>query len=479
MSFIKNEEGIDMSIKLGLIMLLSLVPIILLLFWVLYPKNWRKRKYIFGVSNRDEYKAQETEKSVDEIVQRIRKQALYITISSIIIAVALLFIPNTMMMMLIYTIYIFVVLFVCAIPYVKGNSEMKSLKRELGIKAKGVKVADLKSINASHALNMPMLLIPNVLTAVGMVIALLYDFNVIGGPKDNSLQGSYAATIMVGSFFFMAILFVLLAKMMDNMRNEVISEESDVNANYNRAKKKTWNDTWIQLSWLNTVSTYVSFLMLGSVWSENMVIILSIVYLLATIVIIGLLARKTSKLNKSYEFEKTFDDDDDFWICGLFYCNPNDKRLNVEKRDGMGATINMSHPLGKVITVIIVLALIGSIGSVIWAAVSDVTDIDVKVENGNVICHHLRNDYVIPLSDIEEVSLGENFEELDYARIAGTATEKLCKGRFAVSGDKNARLFMNRQVGMYIRIKTDKYIYYINDNSVEETKEVFNAIESK
>ncbi|MBR6403341.1 MAG: hypothetical protein IKS48_08150 [Eubacterium sp.] len=466
-----------MKIELGLMMLLCLLPFLVIMFLVLYPKKWRKRKYIFGVRNRDEFKTEETEKSVDEIVQKIRRMALVIYSALSILAVAMLLIPNQTLMLLFFTIYVFVIIFVCMLPYVKGNSEIKSLKRELGIKAKGVKIADLRSINASHALNMPMLLIPNILTVVCMIFALLYDFNLIGFAANNILQGSYAASISVGSFLFVAVLFVMIAKMMDSMRNEVISEESDVNINYNRAKKKIWSDTWIQLSWINTITAVVSIVAIMNYWTQSFIVAMSITYIIAVIVVMVLLARNTSLLNKSYDFKSVYDDDDDAWIYGLFYYNPSDKRLNVEKRDGMGTTINMAHPVGKVFTVVIALVMLGSVGSIIWAAALDFTALDVRVENGYVICHQLRDDYVIPIDEIKEVSLVDSIDEIKPVRIAGVQTEKVYKGQYSIVGEKKAKLFMNPKVDEYIKIKTDKTTYIINGNSETETHDIFDAIE--
>ena len=38
--------------------------------------------------------------------------------------------------------------------------------------------------------------------------------------------------------------------------------------------------------------------------------------------------------------------------CTAFYNNPNDPRINVEKRFGIGFTINLGNPKAKVIAVV-------------------------------------------------------------------------------------------------------------------------------
>ena len=462
----------SLKLSLGLIMFICLAPFLIIMYFVLYPKNWKKRKYLFGVKNREVFKIGKAETNVEEIVQRNRKLALWLIMAEIIIGAVLMIVPNLTAMMIIYTVYIMLAFVLGGFPYIKGNSELKSLKREMGIESKGVRVADIKSISASHALNMPVLLIPNVIALVCVLFSFLFDLKVIHF-SNSSLQGSFAATLMSGSFFVMSILIVIIARMMDNMRNEVISEDSEVNANYNRAKKKLWSDLWTEMSWLNTAMIVFFLIIILARWSEIGVIISSVVYMIGLLVIFGVLAYRTAILNECYKFENEYDDDDDNWIYGMFYYNTKDGRLNVERRDGMGATINIAHPVGKVIIAVTALVLIGTIASLVWVGVMEATPIDVRVEGGKVICHHLSDEYVIREAEIQEISTGNNLEELHPVRIAGVGSENLYKGRWSVGEDKNVKMFINPNVDLYIRIKTEESVYYINDNSEDETREIY------
>ena len=461
-----------MGIKLGIIMFICIVPFLFMVFFVCYPKKWLKKKLIFGVRSRDEFKENELMSKVDEIVQRNRKHALWILIVSVIISAALIFIPDISVMLTIYTIYLMLIIVVIYIPYAKGNSELKNLKREIGIEAKGIRVADLKSISASHALNMPMLLLPNIATAVVTIGALLYDLELFKVPHGNA-QGSFIATMVSMSFFFMGGLFVFIARLMDNGRNEVISKESDVNSNFNRAKKKIWSDLWIEMSWVNTIMLIMMLVSIVGNLSEKYIIIMAIVYMAALFVVIGIVARKTALLNGCYKFENTLDDDDDNWIYGMFYYNPKDGRVNVERRDGLGFTINMAHPIGKIVSILAMLLLIGTFAALFWAAAVSSADLEVRIEDGKVICHQLTDDYVIDENDILEVYLGDDMDELRPIRIAGVATDNVLKGNFAVGDVKKAKLFINPEVDLYIRITTDNNIYFINCNSEEETRELY------
>lgn len=466
-----------MSMILGLVMFICLVPFAIIMYFLQYPKNWQDKKIIFGVRNRAVFSLKENESTVDEIVQRIRKQATYILISICVVATAMIFIPSLVVKLIIYTVFLFFAFMVMTFPYVKGNSELKSLKRELGLtSAENVRSADLKSISSSHTLNMPALIIPNVVIFLGTIFALLYDLKVIS-VGNKIFQETFAASLLAGVFLFQGILFIFIAKMSDDMRNEVISKESDVNANYNRAKKKIWSDFWLQACWINSVMGVILIIAVIVAFAELGMIIGMVLWLLIPIGLMANVARKTSKLKEHYKTENEFEeDDDDYWVYGLFYYNPKDARLNVEKRVGIGSTINMAHPLGKVISVIVGLVIIGTFGSLIYAGIFAATPLDVRVEDGKVICHQFRDEYKIAIDDIQSVSYEDTLEGVSLIKMGGAATDKLYKGNFAAGDDKNVKVYLSYDADCYIRIQTSDEIYYINDVTKEDTKNLYDQI---
>ncbi len=52
---------------------------------------------------------------------------------------------------------------------------------------------------------------------------------------------------------------------------------------------------------------------------------------------------------------------DSHWIGGVIYNNPGDPALFVERRVGVGYTINVGHPAGKALIAVLALVLVGSI----------------------------------------------------------------------------------------------------------------------
>ena len=55
------------------------------------------------------------------------------------------------------------------------------------------------------------------------------------------------------------------------------------------------------------------------------------------------------------------EEQDEFWLWGMFYNNPNDPAVLVSKRYGMGWTINVGSPKGKLIILALVILIIGSL----------------------------------------------------------------------------------------------------------------------
>ncbi|UOQ86791.1 DUF1648 domain-containing protein [Gracilibacillus salinarum] len=51
-------------------------------------------------------------------------------------------------------------------------------------------------------------------------------------------------------------------------------------------------------------------------------------------------------------------DDDHYWKAGLFYFNPNDKSIFVEKRFGIGWSINFANPVGYLLVIVPVVIIL-------------------------------------------------------------------------------------------------------------------------
>ena len=357
-----------MTWLIKVIMFVCIVPTVILMYMLGFSKNPGRKKMILGVRDNPKFHEGEGQKKFEAIVDSARKGGLIITAAVVIMSIIMMFLPVTGNTLLAWVLLVFA-LFLVAVPYGKGNTELKNLKRQLGITKSGVTYADITSTNVVHALKLPWIILPNALALIGTVAAILIDLGVIG---INVASEKYALTLMSSSFLFVGVIMVPIAILMDNTRNMVISRDSNINANYSRAKKKTWADLFIAMSWANALCLIAYDIVLVFTSSEAAVLAGTVLYsaVIMAIVIIGVITQQQVERRYDRDTELELQDDDDNWILGMFYYNKNDTRLNVEKRLGYGATINIAHPAGKVIGIVSALILIGSLIMIIYLNVT-------------------------------------------------------------------------------------------------------------
>ncbi len=461
------------SMYFGLLMFFCMVPVLFFVFISMYPRKWENKNRIFGVNNRPEFNNEKSHEFINIVTATHRKEALIILILLVLIAVALLVIPDFTTKMIGWSVYIYVAFFAILVPYALGNSEMKKYKKYLGVISEKVMYADLKNVGKIHSLNVPMLIIADILGLFVVAFAVLIDINIL--PINLGIfQGTFICTALVASITVTNIIAAPIAFIVDNSRNDVISENSDINANYNRARKKVFTDFIVAMSWVDDFMAAFTILMFIFLHSEIVMIYILSFYLLLLLFSVFIFTLRKIALDKRYLTveSKLIEEDDDSWILGMFYFNPDDKRFSVEKRIGMGWTVNMAHPMGKLISVFAIITIVASLASMIWIGMMASTPIDIHENDEYIICHHLWDEYKINKSEIVSAEYSD-LSNIHAVRIAGTGMENVAKGDFKVDGIGKCKFFLNPQAGNYIKIVTSDQIYYISDNTEDETSAFF------
>ncbi|MBR5420298.1 MAG: hypothetical protein IK115_04020 [Lachnospiraceae bacterium] len=459
----------------GIIMFICIVPVLWISFAYLYPKKWKERKLVLGVNNRKEFKLPPAEEEVEAIVMKSRRQALYISISCTVISALLLLLHGYFWVTFVWTLFIFAAIFLSMLPFILGHRDMMAVKRRLGIVSdRGVSYVDLKMTGSVHALKIVSILIPDLFGLAIVIFAFLIN---LGAIKLNGAMEatSFLGTVLVGVYWLVGLLFTVIAFLMDNMKNSVISTDSDINVNYNRAKKKTWADLSVACVWLNTVYLLVLYIFFIFRGSEMLMMISIGLYILILMIYMALFVRGTSRIEARYQKEiSLISDDDEYWIGGMLYYNPEDRRLMVEKHAGIGGTVNFAHPGGKIVGAFLVLSIAVSI---IWLGMLEATPIRIGLEGDKLVCHQLRDEYVIPLSDMETVEWIGDTTEHSFYRVAGVGMVTLLKGDFSVDGKNGCKVFLNPADQVCIRIVTKSGTeYYISGAAAEESRAVYEEL---
>lgn len=154
------------------------------------------------------------------------------------------------------------------------------------------------------------------------------------------------------------------------------------------------------------------------------------------------MTKKQQRLARKYakKMDLIYEDDERHWICGMFYYNPGDKHTMINKRVGVGTTLNMATPAGMALTGFSAVALLSIPVRCIWIILLEFTPISLFAEQDRLIARQLKNDYVIETDAITEITLENEY---------------------------------------YLRIVADDTIYYLGGRDDDQTQTVYEALTGK
>jgi len=284
--------------------------------------------------------------------------------------------------------------------------------------------------------------------------------------------------IMMMTFAGISLLFWGMSVWQDRQKTQIISSDSDVNVNYSRAKKNLYKNFWVWCSWVN-VAYMVWMLFCVDEWGAftGMLWWATGAYIVATIILAVWLVKKKVALDKKCDAKRDrmpCEDNDDYWIWGMMYYNPKDKHSMVEKRVGVGTTINMATAGGKAMVALLVLTLLSLPIISIWVIMLEFTPIQLLADNQRIVAEHLREECVISMPAIEKAELLEELPKM--SRNSGTAMENLRKGSWSVREEGNCTVFLDPRNEVFLYIETPSTRYYLSGYNDEETKAVYEAI---
>lgn len=169
--------------------------------------------------------------------------------------------------------------------------------------------------------------------------------------------------------------------------------------------------------------------------------------------------------------------DDDMYYGPFFYNNPNDSRIMVDKRIGIGQTLNIGNKKGKAIwigTIIFIMACL--IPALIITAKLDNPNFYLVVNNDKVTIESPMYGIEFNTSEIEDVKLVQYKDIKGARKTNGAATSEIALGNFTFNDYGKTKTYVYKQVEDIIVIKLkDKYVF-INGNTTEKTEEYYNKL---
>ena len=114
-------------------------------------------------------------------------------------------------------------------------------------------------------------------------------------------------------------------------------------------------------------------------WNINLINTPALIIIFATVIVYGIKSYKLGQggkninineesketfINKEFQKGEIYRDDDKYWILGAFYYNKNDPSIFVEKRIGVGWTVNIATKVGMILTILPLIIIIIAIISI-------------------------------------------------------------------------------------------------------------------
>lgn len=452
----------------SIIMMLCVYPILLLCVGMMISYAKPREGLFFGAR----LSAQRAhEPRGQEIARTYRRQMWLITAILTAVSIPFNFVPYESVMVFLWVIWICVMVFVIALPFVRANRAVRDWKREQGWCSSQVRMlVELSDAGAVRCVKWQSYILPTAVSlaavAVSAALTARADWPVLVVPQ-----------LIIA---LMSPLLALFAVLMDRQRLAVISSDSAVNRNYNRARRRNWSICWQFAVWLNTA--YVVSMTICTLFGEdaamNALLWGSIGYLALLLIGVVWLMKKGSDLNKAYlpkmELIDAIDDDDK-WLGGILYYDPADIRVNVEKRVGIGMTINMATLAGKIFTVVLAVVMVGCLvlcGGLVW---EEFAGLRWQETGGDLVASQIFEAYRIPEDEVQDVALVHELPDL--SRRNGTQMEHLSKGTFRdrVTGEK-CELFLDPQNDLFVTFRLDGTTYYISGDDDAETQWLYECL---
>ena len=350
--------------------------LILLILQILTPEITRKNILLGVKIPGDKMKTEE----VKNIIKGFRKETLMVGVPALILTPILVYYLEYIY---IFDISIFLYLGLLFTIYLRWNKKLKKLKEENDWRylSKGVVVVDMKFSRdkaKTTIISRKWFIIPILIIVISTLLSIkMYPFlpdkvathwdwkGNIDGYMDKSM---FTALLIPMRQFLMAIVLYITYYFSITAKQQINSRNPEDSLRRNIIFRKVWSIYFIILLVLIEVFfTVVNMLVLGIIKYNALINILGGItfgFAIIVSVILSIVVGQGGdrlKLKDSKETLSDYDiDDDRLWKLGnTIYYNPEDVSIFVEKRVGVGWTINAGRPVGMAIMILpIIIAIL-------------------------------------------------------------------------------------------------------------------------
>ena len=362
-------------------------------------------------------------------------------------------------------IWLIAIMVLPGIVQVRGTKKLRALKKENWYHPElmKVQVADTSLSSIYEEKQNSYTFVNFLLPLLISLIPLLYPLVV---PVEDSLFTLYLivllnAVTILGLYGCYRFTF--------RKKSDRVNSDITLTAVLTRLRKYYWGKFWLYASWLCALFSFSTLLLLHSELSWMIALLVFTLAISALAIIMEIkISSEQHRLNKEQPSEILVDEDD-YWPYGLYYYNKNDSNLMINKRNGLGTTVNLAHPVGMGLTIFSLVLLLACPFCGIWLGYEEKVEPEVVLTVTTVEAWHTGKEYTVPRNEILSCQLLADLPSA--SKKFGTAMEKVLKGIFSVQGiDSNCKLCLDPHDDAFLLIQTTDNRFYIF--SMEQTEEL-------
>lgn len=167
--------------------------------------------------------------------------------------------------------------------------------------------------------------------------------------------------------------------------------------------------------------------------------------------------------------------EDDFWPYGQFYNNPHDSSTFVNKRMGIGTTINWAHKGQRHFMIfILTLSALLTVGLNASLFYMEVKIPEFEISKEYLYIHYPVYYYKVPLEDIQSLTVIQALPSM--SKTNGIATENFARGYFNVQGHGRVFVCIYKE-GPYILMESVLGPIMINEDTASGTYQLLEALD--
>lgn len=440
----------------SIILWASIIWVVPYLYFMLANETKFKKNIAIGVTL--PYEAREDEQ-VKAALSGFKKKLKWMCIALVVIAIPCFFIKSMNVILTAWCIWIDLLVVLPNIPYVQCNSALKKIKVEKGWRKENNQcvTVDTAAISSERWLS-PWIFLPSVALSL---VPFIWD---------------RTFWVLYITFTICSIFFWFCYRYLYRNKSEMVDGNAELSRVLTQVRRRNWGNMWLVCDYSFAVISLGTYFTRNSpLWSIVLMVAISFIICVA-VVRIELNTRKVQEKLTAESGRYWYVDDDDKWIGGILYYNPNDSNLIINNRIGTNSTINLAKTSGKILMGLVILMLVAMPFTGAFINAAGAKPIGLELTETEIVSSRGGSRYTVPYEEISDVQLLEKLPK-KMVRTFGTGMENLLSGNFTASGIGSMKVCLDPNYSPYILITTDSgqhYLFGCRDS--EMIKQIYNDL---